>query len=316
MKTTCIIDSFNYSKFLVEAINSAKNQTVPFDEIVIVDDASTDDSAQILKEKFSEDPQITLVLKEKNEGQLSAFNEGFIASTGDVIFFLDSDDIYEPNYLEEALKVYNENKDCDFLFCGQQNIGDYAPKEDVSKPQDLVDKYGYSVVSVFYLRPYIGGPTSTLSMRRKILNKILPIPYLEDWVTRADDCLVYGASLAGAKKFFLNKKLVKYRLHGSNNIFNKDIDSKNYNYKRELNLDRLFYLMYEKMGYKVDLAELAHLEFQTIDSPSVADFLLYFKIIRLSKLSFSRKLRRLTTIVNYFFSSQKNLQASYQERVS
>ena len=45
MKTTCLINNYNYANFLPEAIGSAVNQSVKFDEIIIVDDASTDNSA-------------------------------------------------------------------------------------------------------------------------------------------------------------------------------------------------------------------------------------------------------------------------------
>jgi glycosyltransferase involved in cell wall biosynthesis len=307
MKTTCIIDSYKHSHFVVEAVNSALNQTVKFDEIIVVDDCSPDDSPQILKKHFADDERVTLIFKEKNEGQLSAFNTGFLASTGDIIFFLDSDDIYQPNYLEEALKIYQNNNDCDFLFSQPQDIGSYARNLKPSEIKSLIYDYGHSVASVFYLRRWIGDVTSTLSMRRKILSKVLPIPYLEDWVIRADDCLVYGASILGARKFFLNKSLVQYRLHGNNNILGK-LKGSHYHYKRELSLERLFSLMYQRAGYKFDVAELAALEFKTIQSPNLEDLSTYLKIVRLSKMSWSKKLKKIAEIIRYFYSFNKSSQ--------
>lgn len=95
MKTTCIVSSFNSSNFVVEAVNSVLNQSVSFDEIIVVDDRSTDNSVEILEKNFSFNERVKLILKEKNEGQLSSFNKGYLASTGDIIFFLDSDDVYK-----------------------------------------------------------------------------------------------------------------------------------------------------------------------------------------------------------------------------
>lgn len=308
MKTTCIIDCYNHESYVVEAVNSAKNQTVQFDEIIIVDDCSPDDSAKVIKEKYANDDQIILIIKEKNQGQLAAFNDAFLASTGDVIFFLDSDDLYQPTYLEEALNVYKTNKDCDFIFCQPDRVGEFAPDVKPSKIKSSVYDYGYSVASVFCLRRWVGDATSTLSMRRRILSQILPLPYIEEWITRADDCLVYGASIAGARKFFLNKPLVQYRFHGNNTVFTFKFDGSHYLYKRELSLDRLFSLMYQRMGYKFDVAELASLEFKTIQSPNLEDLNTYLKIVRLSKMSFLRKLKHMADILLYFRSLNKNPQ--------
>ena len=74
MKTTCLINNYNYANFLPEAVNSALNQTVSFDEIIIVDDASTDSSAEVIN-TFTKETNVKSVLKEKNQGQLSSFNE-------------------------------------------------------------------------------------------------------------------------------------------------------------------------------------------------------------------------------------------------
>lgn len=52
MKTTCLVNSFNYSNFVVEAVESVLKQSVSFDEIIVVDDGSTDNSVQVLKENF------------------------------------------------------------------------------------------------------------------------------------------------------------------------------------------------------------------------------------------------------------------------
>jgi glycosyltransferase involved in cell wall biosynthesis len=308
MKTTCIIDCYNHESFVVEAVNSLKKQTVQFDEIIIVDDCSTDNSAQVIRENYANDKQITLILKEKNQGQLAAFNDAFLASTGDVIFFLDSDDLYQPTYLEEALKVYKDNKDCDFIFCQPERVGEYAPNVKLSEIKSSVYDYGYSVASVLYLQRWVGDATSTLSMRRRILSKVLPIPYLEEWIVRADDCLVFGASIVGARKFFLNKPLVQYRFHGNNTVFTNKFDGSHYLYKRELSLDRLFSLMYQRAGYKIDVAELASLEFKTIQSPNLDDLNTYLKIVRLSKMSWSRKLKHMADILLYFRSLKKNPQ--------
>lgn len=230
IKTTCLINNFNYGDFIIEAVESALGQTVEFDEIIVVDDGSTDNSVQNLQEKYAQNSKVKLIIKEKNEGQLSSFNLGYSASSGEIICFLYSDDKYKPNYLESILKIYNLYSECDFLFCGYEKFKDLDSSElNKTEPHqenkidvlEYVRNRGCSAVSTLHTRRYIGSPTSTISMRRKIAEKILPFPYLEDWRIRADDCLVYGASLVGAIKFTLSVKLVKYRIHTRNNYANK-----------------------------------------------------------------------------------------------
>ena len=195
MKIACLINNYNYADFIVEAVDSALRQTVPFDEIIVVDDGSTDGSRELLARKYGQNPRVQIVAKQ-NQGQLSCFNAGFARSTSDILFFLDADDVYEPNYVEQSLAVYRRDSTIDFVFCGHRQFGE----QDGLQLKYAADRdLGYSAILTAYLHEWIGAPTSCLSMRRTVLEKILPLPFLEAWRTRADDCLVFGASLAGAE---------------------------------------------------------------------------------------------------------------------
>src|SRR5215510_4209515 len=90
-KTSCLISNYNYKRYIADAVDSALAQTAPLDEIIIVDDGSTDGSQEFIRDRYYH-PKIQLITKE-NGGQLSCFNEGFRVATGDVIFFLDADDV-------------------------------------------------------------------------------------------------------------------------------------------------------------------------------------------------------------------------------
>lgn len=281
MKTTCLINNYNYADYLPEAINSAVNQTVKFDEIIIVDDASTDNSVEIIT-KFAEQSNIKSVLKQKNQGQLSSFNQGFLAATGDIIFFLDADDTYKGEYLENALKFYQRYRECNFLFCGYEKFG---VETGVFQEYDFDRDNGYSVLKTLCLGEWIGSITSTISMRREILNKILPIsfPYIEDWRVRADDCLVWGSSLVGAKKFYMSQPSVMYRIHKNNNFHNdKCLDINiSFEYRRLLKRSALFNYIMQKnsLSLPLFLAYTSLQELKTIPYPTKKDFGLYLKII-------------------------------------
>ncbi|MEH2284444.1 MAG: glycosyltransferase [Nostoc sp.] len=301
IKTSCLINNYNYAEFLSEAIDSALNQTLKFDEIIIVDDASTDNSAEVIN-KFTQVANVKCILKEKNQGQLSSFNEGFLAATGDILFFLDADDIYEPQYLETALNFYNRRSECDFIFCAYKKFG----AVEGTFQSDAVDlDLGYSVIRTLYNGEWIGSITSTLSIRREIVRKFLPIPNIEDWRVRADDCLVWGASLVGAKKFYMSKPLVMYRIHDNNQYHNKkflDID-KNYEYKRFWKRNSLFNYILQKNNFSspLFLAFTSLNELKTIPCPKYQDFVSYLKIIFLFEHSFFWKIKGIILLFSYFF---------------
>ena len=92
LSVSIVVVSYNYAVYLAEAVESALAQTYPCTEVVVVDDGSTDASREILR-AFGD--RIRLVLKD-NGGETSAVNAGFAASLGDIVMFLDSDDILDP----------------------------------------------------------------------------------------------------------------------------------------------------------------------------------------------------------------------------
>lgn len=303
MRISVIVNNFNYQQYVINAINSVLNQSTQVDEIVVVDDGSTDESSSKILQQFSDNDKIKIILKEKNEGQLSCLNEGAKIATGDIIFFLDSDDLYEERYIAEALDFYKENIDCDFLFCGYTSIGKV---ESQFFRYPFARNLGYSVISTLYQHRWVGSVTSTISMRKEVLHKVLPIPFLDDWRIRADDCLIWGASLAGAKKFYLSKALVKYRIHNQNNFCRQKFNE-SYLFVRELKVRKLFCFLNSKMNYGDQLFNLAALEFSTIEVPFMEELWCYIKIVLLADANLYTKFRILTLLLNHFLSTRTKI---------
>jgi glycosyltransferase involved in cell wall biosynthesis len=296
MSTTCLISNFNYAPFVVEAIEGALRQAVPFDEIIVVDDGSTDGSIELLKRSYATTPRVQIIDK-GHDGQLSCFNSGAARATGDIVFFLDADDVYEPQYLEEALSVYRRHPSCDFLFCGRRLFG---LQDAVLLPYPNNRDFGYSVLSTAHHHRWIGAATSCLSMRRTVLNKILPIPFVEDWRVRADDCLVFGASLAPARKRYLAQPLVRYRVHQNNYYHGKLIDQSS-TYRRRLAINRLFRYLECKLGYNLErLTEFHHREFCTIESPTLQQLADYFFIGRSARISLGRRMACFVAMIRHY----------------
>lgn len=109
---TLIIPSFNRADLIGDTIRSALSQTLQFAEIIVVDDASTDSTIEILKEFGS---RITVIRSEKAGVQV-ARNKGVRAATTPYITLCDSDDLLNPNFVEIISKWFAEFPECDSVY--------------------------------------------------------------------------------------------------------------------------------------------------------------------------------------------------------
>ncbi len=103
---------YNGAKYLEETIKSVINQTYPNVEYIIIDGGSTDGTLDIIK-KYED--YIDYWVSEKDNGQSDALNKGFSIATGDIFFYLASDDILLPGVLKKIAKIFQE-EDIDFLY--------------------------------------------------------------------------------------------------------------------------------------------------------------------------------------------------------
>jgi len=288
MRITCLVNSYNYRRFVSEAVDSALLQSRRVDQIVVVDDGSTDGSADLLRDRYGDEPRVEIV-SQPNGGQLSCFETGVRLATGDVIFFLDADDVWEASYVQTVIEAFRSNPETDFVFCGLQRFGKETG-ENLPWANDRA--LGYSVALTSFKRSWKGASTSALSMRRWVLDRIFPVPFVEDWRIRADDCLVYGADLVGASKHYLAQSLVRYRVHDDNHWYGRP-STPSSKYRRKLALGRFVKSMQDRMGWDVErLPNLAHLEFETISQPTLKDLRRYSRLVRRADCSITTRLER------------------------
>jgi glycosyltransferase involved in cell wall biosynthesis len=103
MRTTCLINSYNYRRFVSDAVDSALSQSRPVDQIVVVDDGSTDGSVDLLRDRYGDEPRVEIV-SQPNGGQLSCFETGVRLATGDV---------WEASYVQTVIEAYRSNPETD-----------------------------------------------------------------------------------------------------------------------------------------------------------------------------------------------------------
>ncbi|QDT60905.1 putative glycosyltransferase EpsJ [Stieleria bergensis] len=115
-----IIPCYNREEILPRAIASVLNQSVAACEIIVVDDGSSDRSAQVAAELHSS----VQVITQKNGGAASARNAGIEIAQGDWIAFLDSDDEWHRSKLEKQLAAAERYEQADLIFCDTETIDD------------------------------------------------------------------------------------------------------------------------------------------------------------------------------------------------
>lgn len=96
---------YNVEDFIAASLGSIFNQTLKDFELILIDDASTDNTPKILKEYAKKDDRIHLILKKENQGLAVARNESLALAKGKYITFLDGDDIYDTNLFEKAVNL-------------------------------------------------------------------------------------------------------------------------------------------------------------------------------------------------------------------
>ncbi|MGH6835703.1 MAG: glycosyltransferase family 2 protein [Methylocella sp.] len=101
-----IIVNYNYGRFVREAVDSVFVQNYPNIECIIVDNASTDDSGNILVDLSRQYPSAAILRRSDNGGQSIASKEGFEASAGEYVVFLDADDVLLPAFIETHIFVH------------------------------------------------------------------------------------------------------------------------------------------------------------------------------------------------------------------
>ena len=158
-----ILPTYNRASFLSRAIQSVLDQTYPQWELIIVDDASTDNTRAVVL--AFEDPRIHYLHHEMNLGQCSARNAGINASRGGYYAFLDSDDEWLPNKLERQLYHFSKcAEDVGAVYCSHYESDELTAN--IQKPPLLRGN-----VYKHLLSGWCPAGTSLFMLRASVLKK-------------------------------------------------------------------------------------------------------------------------------------------------
>ena len=228
-KVSIIIPIYNVEKYLEECIDSAINQTYSNLEIILVDDKSPDSSGKISDKYAKKDDRIKVIHKRNNGGLSAARNTGIKYSTGDLLMFVDSDDILH----RDAVSILSNKllkTDSDLIYF---EFDTFTDKPDFNKWLPPASKYMENN-EVFSLKKMPGKnrfmPFSASACKLFVKKEILiknNIAFNESIKRCEDYPFFYGVLVSSEKISYINKALYFYRQSRDGSITS---DSKNIEY--------------------------------------------------------------------------------------
>ncbi|AWA29772.1 hypothetical protein HYN48_06600 [Flavobacterium magnum] len=190
---------YNCGQYVAEAVDSILNQTVIDFEFIIIDDASTDSTVEIIRQ-YS-DPRITLVVKEANTGYTKSLNMGVSMARGQFIARMDGDDVSLPERFAEQLNLFTSRPEV--IVCGScmTVIGTNGP---IMFPET------HTEISIALLSSNPVAHPSVM-IRSSSLKKFNYVPEKEP----AEDYHLWTTLISEGQFYNIQKALIQYRLHDS-----------------------------------------------------------------------------------------------------
>jgi len=210
MKVSVLMATYNYGRFIGDAIDSVLSQDYPGPlECIVVDDGSTDGTT-VAMAPFGDSVRY---IRQANGGQASALNRAFTECTGEVICFLDADDLWKPAKVRRVVEAFAATPEVGLVHHHMEKLFAHGVDEEdfrfCSEPADG----DVSQIMLLKVLPWRFSPTSGLSLRREICEVIFPLT--TDLTISADEFIAPVAALLAPVRY-LPEPLGIYRVHGSN----------------------------------------------------------------------------------------------------
>jgi glycosyltransferase involved in cell wall biosynthesis len=221
MKLSIVIPNYNYGRFIGQAIESALAIDWTDKETIVIDDGSTDDSRDVI-ESFR-DRIISLFLP--NGGQASAANAGFAQSSGDVVVFLDADDVLLKGIARQVMSVWHPG-------VAKVQYGMIYVDRSLRPLGRCWPVYTEKNTPAWVARTmretgaYLAPPTSGNAFSRKFLNEVFPVPTRKESLHWIDMYLQQLAPFSGDVVSLTTPKCL-YRRHSSNDSNSESLEKYN-----------------------------------------------------------------------------------------
>ena len=207
-KISVCMAAYNGGSFVEAQLRSILSQLKPADEIVIVDDGSSDDTQ--VRIAAIGDSRIRLFRHEQNAGVVATFEDALRLATGDILFLSDDDDVWAPTKAQRFMEVFENRPDVEIVTSRVRMIDEHGKP----LPDSRINRQGVFLPGFWrnlYKNHYQG---SAMAIRASLLARVLPFPergsFLHDvWIGTRNDAM-------GGKAVFIEEDLLLYRRHFAN----------------------------------------------------------------------------------------------------
>lgn len=207
-----IISSYNYGRFIGATIESVLAQTLPAHEIIVIDDGSSDDSAAVVKSFGSR----VKFIQQENQGVCAVRNKGAKMATGEILAFLDSDDIWLPRKLELQAEAFTADAEVGLVSCGLREFD--VGGETICEYSN--GKSGWCAREILLFRDFVLNTTaSAIAVRREVFERVGGFDESREIFAAEDYELCYRIAKI-SKLHFVPEVLVDFRIHGKNGHLN------------------------------------------------------------------------------------------------
>jgi GT2 family glycosyltransferase len=208
LKISVCMAAYNGAQFIEAQLRSILIQLQPQDEVVIVDDCSTDTTCERIRS--INDERIRLFQQDKNRGVVATFEEALRSATGDILFLSDDDDVWAPSKVKTFLDVFNRYPEVQVVTSSISVI------DENDLPCDCVqwEQNGKFVAGFWqnvFKNHYQG---SAMAFRASLLRDVFPFPRRPPFMY--DAWIGTRNAARGGKTFFVDEPLLLYRRHSGN----------------------------------------------------------------------------------------------------
>jgi glycosyltransferase involved in cell wall biosynthesis len=206
---SAIVNTFNYGRFVEEAVESVLAQDYPVErlDIIVVDDGSTDDTPKRI-ERFGNRIRY---FRLPHRGQAAALNFGIGEARGQIVAFLDADDVWLPQKIRRVVQAVQATPDVGLVY----HAFEVWRMDGRPEPQqDFQALSGFLPADERKLLAFDGQATSGQAFRIEVLREMLPLP--EEFVIGCSDGFLAYSSIFEWPAVAIAEALTRYRIHGEN----------------------------------------------------------------------------------------------------
>jgi glycosyltransferase involved in cell wall biosynthesis len=199
--------TYNGERYVLDQLHSVLCQLAPDDEVIIVDDASSDQTPDLIG--TVQDIRVHLIKHKNNRGVLATFEEAILKARGDIIFLCDQDDLWEPDKVFVMLEAFKQHPESIVV---------------VSNASCIDENGTLTAPSFFAKRPFTAGVTANLiharfvgclmAFRAHLRSRVLPFPngydvFHDIWIGTRN-------TISGGETLYIDKPLILHRRHSAN----------------------------------------------------------------------------------------------------